>query len=312
MAEVYKLPGHKVDVKLLVFNHEIHCHSLMLKLGSAYFRKFLDSADKTPAPANATFRYEYVTIQDTPGDVPSLEVAPKVEVRGDKPVDTRSDHWYIAVKHMTDCMYGKSFTLASFDDIKFLAKVADFYGALPVVSRTLDTVFFRSPKFIERIPDNAGSLLKIAYQLRNRILYKECMIHVAGRWKSNPCISEDDMDLRIRVLVAYGSVCDKLVTANHKLIQMVALYYIYNNDKIYSELHDIAISHCSSLTDYYRAFYDKRYSTEIDEVLSKVLTSNLILDPSKLGAGQGRFKDYFVCAEITDKELPWDEEEEDW
>lgn len=50
----------------------------MLKLGSAYFRAFLDSIDKTPAPASATFKYEYVTIQDTPDDVPSLEVAAKV------------------------------------------------------------------------------------------------------------------------------------------------------------------------------------------------------------------------------------------
>ncbi|TGO24344.1 hypothetical protein BPAE_0105g00100 [Botrytis paeoniae] len=310
MAEVYKLPGHKVDVKLLVFDREIHCHSLMLKLGSAYFRKFLDSADKPPASANATFKYEYVTIQDTSDYVPSLEVASKVEGRGDKPVDTGSDHWYIAVKHMTDCMYGKSFTLTSFDDINFLAKVADFYGALSVVSRTLDTVFFRSPKFIERIPDNAGSLLKIAYQLRNRTLYKECMIHVAGRWKSDPCISEDDMDLRIRVLVAFGSICDKLNTANHKLIKLIATFRL--DHKMHQELRSFVFRSSPSLAVYYRYFHDEHYSGEINEILTKVLTSNLILDPSKLGAGQGKFKDYFLCAEITDKELPWDEEEEDW
>ncbi|TGO46548.1 hypothetical protein BOTNAR_0580g00070 [Botryotinia narcissicola] len=282
----------------------------MLKLGSDYFRKFLDSADKTPAPANATFRYEYVTIQDTPDDVPSLEVASKVEGRGDKPIDTGSDHWYIAFKHMTDCMYGKPFTLARFDDIKFLAKVTDFYRALPVVSRKLDTVFFRSPKFIERIPDNAGSLLKIAYQLKNQTLYKESMIQVAGRWKSNPCISEDDMDLRIRVLAACGSICDKLVTANQKLIKRVADYS--NDHNIHNELVYIAYHYSSPLAGYYRRFYDKHYDINFDVALTTVLTSNLILDPSKLGAGQGKFKDYFVCAEITDKELPWDEEEEDW
>ncbi|KAF7930993.1 uncharacterized protein EAE97_009202 [Botrytis byssoidea] len=306
MAEVYKLPGHKVDVKLLVFDHEIHCHSLMLKLGSAYFRKFLDSADKPPAPANATFRYEYVTIQDTPKMFQALKSHP----RGDKPVDTESDHWYIAFKHMTDCMYGKSFTLASFDDINFLAKVADFYGALPVVSRSLDTVFFRSPEFIEQIPDHAGSLLKIAYQFRNRTLYKECMIYVAGRWKSDPCITEDDMDLRIRVLAAYGSVCDKLVTANHALINLVADQYL--DKKIHEELRCMAENYCWSLAAYYREFYDKHYTPDIDRVLTKVLTSSLILDPSKLGAGQGKFRDFFVCAEIADKELPWDGEEEDW
>lgn len=210
---------------------------------------------------------------------------------------------------MTDCMYGKPFTLASFDDIKFLAKVADFYGALPFVSRSLDTVFFRSPEFIERIPDNAGSLLKIAYQFKNRTLYKECMIHVAGRWKSNPCITEDDMDLRIRALAAYGSVCDKLVTANLGLIRLVAEQY--SEEQIHEELRTMGVNYCWSLAVYYREFYDKHYTPDIDRVLTKVLTSNLILDPSKLGAGQGKFREYFVCAEITDKELPWDEEE-DW
>ncbi|TGO58444.1 hypothetical protein BCON_0055g00260 [Botryotinia convoluta] len=284
--------------ELLIFDHEIHCHSLILKLGSAYFRKFLNSADKFPASANATFKYEYVTIQDTPDDVPSPEVASKVEGRGDKPVDTGSDHWYIAVKHMTDCMYGKSFTLTSFDDINFLAKVADFYGALPVVSRTLDTVFFRSPNFIERIPDNAGSLLKIDYQLRNRTLYKECMIHVA-----------DDMDLRIRVLAAYGSICDKLVTANYKLVKLIAKFH--REHKMHLELGSFVLCYSPSLAVYCRYFHDEHYSGEIDEVLTKVLASNLILHPSKLGAGQGKFEDYFLCAEITGKDLPWDEEE-DW
>ncbi|TEY60238.1 hypothetical protein BOTCAL_0183g00060 [Botryotinia calthae] len=311
MAEVYKLPGHKVDVKLLVFDHEIHCHSLILKLGSAYFRKFLDSADKTPASANATFKYEYITIQDTPDDIPSLEVAYKVEGRGDKPANGGLNHWYIAVKHMTDCMYGKSFTLNSFHNIEYLAKVADFYGALPVVSRTLDAVFFRSPEFIEQIPDNAGSLLKIAYKLRNRTLYKECMIHVAGRWKSDPCVSEDDMDLRVRVLVAYGSICDKIVTANHTFTTIVMTYYP-ESDKIHSDLRSIMIDHSWPLAVYYRRIYDKHFDTTIDEALTRLLTSNLILDPSKHGAGQGKFYDYFPCAEITDKELPWDEEEEDW
>lgn len=61
-AIVYKLPGHQVDVKLRVFSQEIQCHSLMLKLGSAYFRTFLDSADNTPAPASATIKYQYGTV----------------------------------------------------------------------------------------------------------------------------------------------------------------------------------------------------------------------------------------------------------
>lgn len=36
-AIVCKLPGRQVDVKLRVFSQAIQCHSLMLKLGSAWF-----------------------------------------------------------------------------------------------------------------------------------------------------------------------------------------------------------------------------------------------------------------------------------
>lgn len=45
-------PGLKADVRLKVFQHEIHVHSLILKLNSSYFRRFLDSPDKTGEPAS--------------------------------------------------------------------------------------------------------------------------------------------------------------------------------------------------------------------------------------------------------------------
>src|SRR6187402_2341564 len=50
---VFHTPGLKPDVRLMVFDEEFHVHSVLLKLHSAFFRKFLDSPDKYP-PTGAT------------------------------------------------------------------------------------------------------------------------------------------------------------------------------------------------------------------------------------------------------------------
>jgi len=86
---VFTAPGLGPDVSLKVFdNWEFHVHSVLLKLHSAFFRKFLDSADKNTAgsttdavPASgllttegagivngAAIRYEWVTQIDEDGD----------------------------------------------------------------------------------------------------------------------------------------------------------------------------------------------------------------------------------------------------
>lgn len=75
---VFQSPGIQPDVRLKVFNTEFHVHSTILKLYSAFFRKFLDSPDKaqvTAEPANLSistrmpiaptrFKYEWVTKMD--------------------------------------------------------------------------------------------------------------------------------------------------------------------------------------------------------------------------------------------------------
>lgn len=50
---VFSTPGYQPDVRLVVFDQEFHVHSILLKLHSAYFRKFLDSPDKAPKVTNA-------------------------------------------------------------------------------------------------------------------------------------------------------------------------------------------------------------------------------------------------------------------
>ena len=51
---VFQSPGLKPDVSLKVFKVEFHVHSVLLRLHSAFFRKFLDSADKNVSASTST------------------------------------------------------------------------------------------------------------------------------------------------------------------------------------------------------------------------------------------------------------------
>jgi hypothetical protein len=74
---IFVSPGLKPDTRLKVFKQEFHVHSLILKLHSNFFRKFLDSPDKPEGPASRYFQYEYVSVIDDDG-MWALEPAAKV------------------------------------------------------------------------------------------------------------------------------------------------------------------------------------------------------------------------------------------
>jgi hypothetical protein len=74
----FKLPGYEVDTHLKVFNREFYVHSIILKMHSKFFRTFMDSADKTPAPASARIKYDYDAVVDSDGETWGLEAVAKV------------------------------------------------------------------------------------------------------------------------------------------------------------------------------------------------------------------------------------------
>jgi hypothetical protein len=68
---IFKARGINADVRLRAFETDFHVHSVILKIHSAFFFKFLDSAEKTasltnPIPAGG-FRYEWITKIDEDG-----------------------------------------------------------------------------------------------------------------------------------------------------------------------------------------------------------------------------------------------------
>jgi len=66
---IFKLPGHKVDIRFQVFQQVFHVHSVLLKIHSSYFLKFLDSLSNLNRPSvpEGNFPYEWVTKIESDG-----------------------------------------------------------------------------------------------------------------------------------------------------------------------------------------------------------------------------------------------------
>ncbi|KAJ8065889.1 hypothetical protein OCU04_004990 [Sclerotinia nivalis] len=62
-VETFPMPAlnSEPDTRITIFNHiEFHLHSSLLKLHSAYFRKFIDSLDNALEPSGAQWKYDWI------------------------------------------------------------------------------------------------------------------------------------------------------------------------------------------------------------------------------------------------------------
>ncbi|TEY34313.1 hypothetical protein BOTCAL_0638g00040 [Botryotinia calthae] len=57
----FSLTDQEPDTRITLFQLRVlHVHSSILKLYSAYFRRFMDSPDKVPAPSGAKWKYDWI------------------------------------------------------------------------------------------------------------------------------------------------------------------------------------------------------------------------------------------------------------
>lgn len=58
--------------------------------------------------------------------------------------------------------------------------------------------------------------------------------------------------------------------------------------------------------------YGQINDEDLREVLEPLMTNKLRLDKSDVQAGEGKYRDFFLCADVDDIDLPWDPDEHDW
>lgn len=77
-------------------------------------------------------------------------------------------------------MYLKPYLIEDYHTLKMVTNLAEYYCALPILSRTLDAVFLRSPGLVDEINDNTCKIFQLATKLRNELLFRESLIWLVG------------------------------------------------------------------------------------------------------------------------------------
>ncbi|KAF7917924.1 uncharacterized protein EAE98_009952 [Botrytis deweyae] len=349
-VHTFHLPGHKVDVKLSIFDGlQLHVHSVILKLHSAFFRRFLDSPGKDGKDENTgSFKYEWATVYDDDGswslfdtrnikhDNPSSDLMPKQIKRSQKLHEA-------AFINFIGTFYGKLWVIKNTEALQLVTELADYYCALPAVSKSMHGAFSISPEFCKGIFfSNKSTLLDLALKLRSPELFRECMICLVGRWQDSthefPIESQLEMlynpklanpKLNELAIKLHRQICVKISAAQRKIVSCCqvnsnALEIKAKVEQCYLERIKLGEGEQGvyrgqvSLPEYFQAFGEES-SGIFALAVSDILKNELIFNKS-LRAGDILFpakthddvQSYFLCAEIKDEDLPWDLNKTDW
>ncbi|KAF8865233.1 hypothetical protein BDZ45DRAFT_668679 [Acephala macrosclerotiorum] len=344
---VFPCAGQKPDVRLIVFKQAFHVHSTLLKLNTAFFRKFLDSADKavnlpngeggsgglgglTPPEASQigfdstlgmTFKYEWVTKIDEGGekwclvsDDPKNEPYDLSTYQGDIKAETTT------FEKLLCAIYTRPYQIEGAKELLLLTDLADYYRALPILSRTLDGALINSPMLCGNIQHSATELFVAAAKLRNPLLFRECLIWIVGPHRKPAFHDLQDSRLRMVARCIHGDISTKAMSAIHRMLRRGAddwadKWSEKSEVAMFSDLYAQSTSHDPYGVD--AAWYLRTVSNSFYSVLNhfdvyELLSSKLVLDNGFHEAGRGDHKDFFFCAEISDEDLPWDASETDW
>jgi hypothetical protein len=212
-----------------------------------------------------------------------------------------------------------------------LTQIAKCYRALPALSRTLDGAIHRSPEFVWSLFENntACCLLKTATQLRSAKLFRECLFLTLGPWDEPVFKTLEDPKMKKLTQNVYNGIAAKISATHAGLaVSMARLENVaqrspkskfmkdYMFDAALATLRDSSDkTGCQSilLPVYYRKLYDVSWGGEspFKHLLEPIFRNNLALIRDA-EAGKGQFKNYFLCGEIEDDDLPWDITEEEW
>jgi hypothetical protein len=221
---------------------------------------------------------------------------------------------------------GRPYSVSSIAELERLTELADFYCALPAFSTSLNTALWKSPKLTSQVPANPLKFLPIAAKLRNALLFKESLIQAIGPWKSPRYLQLTDSNLKQAAIRAFGALSTSIVKVQCQLLAatqgLPTNYGSHEWGKRINAYIEGNLSLCYSNSDgvlnlphFIRRMHNcvcGENNTTLVHLLFPILKNNLILDRTGAIAGEGNYKDFFLCIEIDDADLPWDQTQLDW
>ncbi|PVH75276.1 hypothetical protein DL98DRAFT_466661 [Cadophora sp. DSE1049] len=305
------LPGFTADTRLKVFSVKFHTHSMLLKIHSAFFRKFLDSPDKLKSKTGGSaFKHEWVT-QKQPDDI--------VEFK--KPIDSEVLHF----KMLLQAMYNEPIEFEDCNDLRQLTELADYYCALKVVSFALDATIGRGAFPFSQLQKQPCEMLQVAARLRHPRLFRECLILSIGPFSKPKIHMIEDPKLHKLAKYAHAQVGLLAAEAQIEIINVMEPYRLSNpklRNEMQARIEDAGVMcrkdprTAAYLPAYYRKLWDFKYdgivtANPFRKPLSEVMANHLTFNRG-YEAGEGQFRDFFFCGQILNEELPWNAGEKDW
>lgn len=220
---------------------------------------------------------------------------------------------------LLSAMYNMRYGFCQFPAFVRTVDLAEIYGALPLLSRTLDGALLRSPALCSAIRQHPASLINIATKIRHAALFKDCLITLLGP-HSDPlylkvCFDRNILNIAQR---AYGETRNQV-----SQLMAYALGEIAEADPMTSSTFD---SLKSQFPVHFPHFL-REFETAVREgkieggiTLSKCMQLEQLLS-NKLelsreyrrpGSDDTEDSDTFLSARIENRDLPWDLDELEW
>ena len=319
---VFSSPGLKEnDTRLLAFYQEFHVHYSILKKHSPHFRRLMDSPEKSNLVQDG-FQYNWVTKID-PLEVDGLDwhlistndYVGKKEL-GPDPSDLDESiniEWeQKCFEALLRAFYEMPYQVESYEKMKSLTTMADYYCCCPTISRTLNNAIFHfdNSEWYFNVQQNSGRFLELAIKLRNSTLFRDALILHVGNWG-------DDMDSHAN-WIDNRDLLKIVETARSKIAVLVAkvLKIGFEGKQGATQLLNKHRAMATYLGEYALAKHirfimedstldNSDVLTEIRPAMRKLLDCKLAFGTNCV-AGSENYPHHFLCAEIEDDELPWD------
>ncbi|CZR55360.1 uncharacterized protein PAC_05247 [Phialocephala subalpina] len=172
--------------------------------------------------------------------------------------------------------------------IVLMTEMADYYRSLPVLSHSLENVLLQGNIRVYH-PSSAKALFDAACKLRHPVLFRDCLYFCAGFRRADSSDYHQhirDLDLKLQkiVKIARVGILEQVVQAHEKICK--------------------------------RSSEDEDVVEELLRWIYPLLANNMATDDENWEwdscEGCYRGRSFFFCAEVADKDLPWDIEEKDW
>ncbi|KAG9234912.1 hypothetical protein BJ875DRAFT_530466 [Amylocarpus encephaloides] len=281
---------------------------MVLKTHSEFFRKHLDSPEKTLSPG--VLKYEWITNIDEDGTwslVWKVDLAEKSgmarKFKGN--IGNQIDAFHILLKDF----YGQNITISIVAHLKEITALADYYRAALADDK----------------PKHCLELLETAVMLKNKMLFTECLVHATGPFHDPQYLTLKEDKIKQIVAKTHSNILETILSVHQKVL---------NSKYVESEsagrtgrvdkwtlgvkiLMDIVlkcmINHKGekivSLPRYYRklsTYCGTSIPANCADILAPLLKNNLVLMEQGSRVVQGaQLEDSFLCAEIKDEDLPW-------